>query len=196
MLDARGLACPKPVVLADDELQKISEGIVEIWVDNEASVSNLNRFASKGGFVSETFAEAGYWRVKIAKGYPCELPTAKTPVSAQKKKDLLLIVGTDTVGKDEALGRVLMKGIFETMKVTKELPHTIFFLNTGVRLTTVDSELTALMREFADMGVEIFTCGTCLKHFNLEQELKVGYRGTTNHIVEGMKDFDKTVWVG
>jgi hypothetical protein len=46
------------------------------------------------------------------------------------------------------------------------------------------------------MGVEIFSCGTCLKYFGLESSLKVGYRGTTNHIVEGMKDFKKTIWIG
>jgi len=33
------------------------------------------------------------------------------------------------------------------------------------------------------------------KHYNLESELKVGNRGTPNHIVEGMQDFDKVVWV-
>jgi len=42
----------------------------------------------------------------------------------------------------------------------------------------------------------MYSCGTCLKHYGLENELKVGHRGTTNHIVEGMKDFDKTVWIG
>ena len=31
------------------------------------------------------------------------------------------------MGKEESLGRVLMKGFFETMKVTKEIPHTMFF---------------------------------------------------------------------
>jgi hypothetical protein len=30
---------------------------------------------------------------------------------------------------------------------------------------------------------------------DLEAALKVGYRGTTNHIVEGMQDFDKVVWI-
>ena len=49
--------------------------------------------------------------------------------------------------------------------------------------------------EIEDIGVEIFSCGTCLKYYNLEDELKVGYRGTTNHIVEGIKDFKKVVWV-
>ena len=42
----------------------------------------------------------------------------------------------------------------------------------------------------------IFTCGTCLKYFNLEDKLKVGYRGTSSHIVEGLKDFKKTAWIG
>ncbi len=197
ILDARGVPCPKPVLMAEDALQNLSEGIVEVWVDNEASAANLTRFASKGGMVAETFAENGYWRVKIAKGYPCEFPgVARSKPHQKLKKELLLIVGTDAIGKDEALGRMLIKGIFETMKVTRELPHTIFFLNTAVKLTTVDEEMIPLMRQFSDMGVEIFTCGTCLKYFDLEKNLKVGYRGTTNHIVEGMKDFEKTVWIG
>jgi len=45
------------------------------------------------------------------------------------------------------------------------------------------------------MGLEIFSCGTCLKYYNLESGLKVGYRGTTNHIVEGMTDCQKVVWI-
>lgn len=197
IIDARGVPCPKPVLMAEEALQGITEGIVEIWVDNEASVGNLSRFATKNGMTPENIAETEYWRVKIAKGYPCEVPASAEPQSYQEpKKDLLLIVGSDVIGKDEALGRVLMKGMFETMKVTKELPHTIFFLNTAVKLTTIDEEMIPLFQDFAAQGVEIFTCGTCMKHFDLEKSLKVGYRGTTNHIVEGMKDFEKTVWIG
>jgi hypothetical protein len=89
-----------------------------------------------------------------------------------------------------------MKGYFETIRVTKELPHTIFFLNAAVKLTTIDEELLPVIKEIESMGVEIFSCGTCLKYFGLESSLKVGYRGTTNHIVEGMKDFKKTIWIG
>jgi len=81
------------------------------------------------------------------------------------------------------------------MKVTKQLPHTIFFLNAGVKLTTVNDETTGVLKDLENMGVEIYSCGTCLKHYGLESMLKVGHRGTTNHIVEGMQDFDKVVWV-
>ena len=54
-IDARGIGCPKPVIMAEEALQKISEGSVEILVDNDASVSNLKRFASKNGLYSESF---------------------------------------------------------------------------------------------------------------------------------------------
>jgi selenium metabolism protein YedF len=194
-IDARGIGCPKPVTMAEEALAKINEGTVEILVDNEASAKNLERFSKKNGFFSETLKENKNWRIKIVKGYTCEVPSAeKKPIKAEK--DLLIIVGSDTMGKEEELGKILMKGVFETMKVYKDLPHTIFFLNTGVKLTTLDNEFVSLLKEFEEMGVEIFTCGTCLKYFNLESELKIGYRGTTNHIVEGIKDFKRTIWIG
>ena len=195
VIDARGFGCPKPVLMAEEALAPMTEGTVEVLVDNEASAKNLERFSKKNGFYSETLREDNSWRIKIVKGYVCEVPAAEETLP-KEEKDLLIIVGSDTMGKEEVLGKILMKGVFETMKVTKELPHTIFFLNTGIRLTTLDNEFIPLIKEFEQMGVEIFTCGTCLKYFNLESELKVGFRGTTNHIVEGIKDFKKTVWIG
>lgn len=216
LIDARGQGCPKPVLMAEEALSKISEGIVIILVDNEASVKNLTRFAGNSGFYTETVKEDKHWSVKIAKGYVCEaesrepgagnqnlnLETQPSAISLQPsenpetEKDLLLIIGTDTMGKEEELGRTLMKGFLETIKVTKEIPHTMFFLNAGVKLTTVSEDIIPVLKGIEALGVEIFSCGTCLKYYNLEAILKVGYRGTTNHIVEGMKDFRKTVWIG
>ena len=115
--------------------------------------------------------------------------------SAGKGQSLLLIIGTDALGKDEAIGKVLMKGFFETMKAYKQLPHTMFFLNAGVKLTTVNQEIAPILKEIETMGVEIYSCGTCLKHYDLESSLQVGHRGATNQIVEGLQDFDKVVWI-
>jgi len=193
-IDARGLGCPKPVLIAEEELGKIKEGIVELLVDNEGSAENLGIFARNNSFYSETVKENNYWRVKIVKGYTCKPEIAETEKKATK--DFLLVVSADTIGKDEKLGKILMKGIFETMKVTKEVPNMIFFLNAGVKLTTTNVEIIPVLKDIESMGVEIFSCGTCLKYYGLESELRVGYRGTTNHIVEGMKDFNKTVWIG
>lgn len=199
LIDARRMPCPKPVVMADEALSAIREGIIEVLVDNEASVKNLTRFAKNNGFYLETLKEDSYWRLKIVKGYPCEIEGSETNVpfaESSAKKDILLIVCSDILGKEEELGKTLMKAFFETMKVTKEIPHTIFFLNTGVKLTTINEEILTILKNIEAMGVEIFSCGTCLKYYNLESDLKIGYRGTTNHIVEGIKDFNKTIWIG
>lgn len=194
VIDARDQGCPKPVMMAEEALSKITEGIIEVIVDNEASADNLAWFAKNHAFFSEATRDGRDWRVKIVKGYACA-PTSAVEKAQATEKTLLLVVGTDTMGKEEDLGKILMKAYFETMKIYKQIPNTIFFLNAGVKLTTTNADIYPILKEIEAMGVEIYSCGTCLKHYNLESELKVGHRGTTNHIVEGMKDFDKVVWI-
>ncbi|HTG01678.1 MAG TPA: sulfurtransferase-like selenium metabolism protein YedF [Nitrospirota bacterium] len=213
LIDARGQGCPKPVMMADEALSKMQEGIVEVLVDNEESALNVAGFAAQNEMFAETKKEGNDWRVKIVKGYSCKvqssefnvqnIPESGTTGQASKaqtepaghRKTLLLVVGSDIMGREEELGKTLMKAFFETMKVYKQLPHTIFFLNTGVYLTTVNKEISELLKAIHEMGVEIYSCGTCLTKYNLEGQLSVGNRGTMNIVVEGMQDFEKTVWM-
>ena len=196
-IDARGQGCPKPVMMAEEALLKITEGIVEVLVDNEESALNVAGFAAQNAWFAETNKVGRDWKVKIVKGYACDVSEKSVVRSSElgKKKNLLLVVGSDIMGRDEDLGKTLMKAFFETMKVYKQLPHTIFFLNTGVYLTTTDVDIAGLLQEMEKMGVEIYSCGTCLTKYNLESKLAVGHRGTMNIVVEGMQDFEKTVWV-
>lgn len=197
LIDARGKACPGPVMMADGALSKMQEGIVEVLVDNEEASLNLQGYAAQNSLASEAARQGRDWKVKIVKGYACA-PSASAGAQntgQEKKKALLLIIGTDALGKDEVLGKLLMKGFLETMKVHKQVPHTMFFLNAGVHLTTTNAETAAIVKDIEAMGVEVYSCGTCLKHYDLESALKVGHRGTTNHIVEGMQDFEKVVWI-
>jgi selenium metabolism protein YedF len=205
-IDARRQVCPRPVMMAEEALSKINEGILEVLVDNEDSALNVAGFASQNGLFTETNKVDRDWKVKIIKGYECDASAPDNSIRGQaasearnsvleKKKNLLLVVGSDIMGKEEELGRILMKAFFETMKVYKQLPHTIFFLNTGVYLTTTNTEIAALLQDVENMGVEIYSCGTCLTKYNLESKLAVGHRGTMNIVVEGMQDFERTVWV-
>jgi len=196
-IDARGQGCPRPVMMAEEALNNIEEGIVEVLVDNEESALNVAGFANQNGLFAESKKEGMDWKVKIVKGYECDAGETSVVRSSElgKKKNLLLVVGSDIMGRDEDLGKTLMKAFFETMKVYKQMPHTIFFLNTGVYLTTSNADIIGLLQEMKKMGVEIYSCGTCLTKYNLESKLAVGYRGTMNIVVEGMQDFEKTVWV-
>jgi selenium metabolism protein YedF len=194
VIDARGLACPRPVILAEDAFSKMQEGIVDILVDTGASVRNLKRFATQNGFYAESVLKDGYWLVKIVKGYPCELPEEE--VTQRAAGDLLVVIASDIMGKEEDLGGILMKSFLETMKAFKELPHTIFFLNSGVKLTTIGREIIPILKDLEAMGVEIFTCRICLVHLDLESELKVGFKAEMAKLLEKMKGFEKTVWIG
>ena len=197
-IDARGIGCPKPVLMAEEALAGISEGSVEVLVDNEASVGNLKRFARNNAFYAESERAGDSWKVTIAKGYVCEpeagiKPEAETGPEAGGS--VLLVISSDQLGKEEALGRALMKGFLETMRATRELPHTIFFLNSGVRLTTLEGEFAEILGAIEAMGVEIYSCGTCLDYFGLAGELRVGRRGSTDIIVGGISEFAKVVWI-
>lgn len=192
IIDARGLTCPKPIILAEEALNKFEEGTVLLIVDNEGSKENLKRYAERFGYYYETEKYGEDWQVKIVKGYKCQI------VNPEKKhrKKLLLIITSDIIGSDEKLGRILMKAFFETFLATSQLPDMIFLMNKAVSLSTIDEEFIEILKKIENKGTEIFTCGTCLKFFDLENKLQVGYRGTTGHFIEGIFDFEKTLWIG
>jgi TusA-related sulfurtransferase len=54
IVDARGLSCPQPVLLALNEIKKINKGEIVILVDTDTSKENVSRAATTQG-----------WQVKI-----------------------------------------------------------------------------------------------------------------------------------
>ncbi|HWR73745.1 MAG TPA: sulfurtransferase TusA family protein, partial [Nitrospirota bacterium] len=65
LIDARGHGCPRPVMMAEEALSKIGEGIVEVVVDNEDSALNVAGFAAQNGMFAETAREGKDWKVKV-----------------------------------------------------------------------------------------------------------------------------------
>jgi tRNA 2-thiouridine synthesizing protein A len=49
-IDARGLSCPQPVVLAKKAIDKIGKGTIEILVDTVTSKENVSRLARSAGY--------------------------------------------------------------------------------------------------------------------------------------------------
>ena len=72
-IDARGQACPLPVVRAKKALSAMGEGVLEVLVDNETAVHNLEALAKtlKVGAVGEERGE-GVFAVTFAKGAASE----------------------------------------------------------------------------------------------------------------------------
>lgn len=50
MIDARGLACPMPVVMVQRAVREGAPSTVEVLVDNQCAVENITRYASNQGY--------------------------------------------------------------------------------------------------------------------------------------------------
>jgi len=191
-IDARGLMCPEPVVRTKAALGAIAEGTVEILVDNETAAGNIQRLAQSQLCAYSVEEEGGYWCIRIVKTQGDAGSQAACAVVGERT---FLIVGTDMLGKDEALGKILIIRFFETMAAGTDLPHTIFFLNAGVNLTPTEDSVVPQIKKLAEKGVNIFSCGTCLKFYDIEAKLAVGKTGSMDQVVDAVIGPDRVVWV-
>lgn len=67
-VDARGLSCPQPVLLAVQTMRAVGVGEIEVLVDNEASRENVGRAAqSQGWTVTAADLDNGEFRLDLAK---------------------------------------------------------------------------------------------------------------------------------
>jgi TusA-related sulfurtransferase len=49
-VDARGLSCPQPVIMAMDKMKQLQKGAFEVQVDTETSSENVSRAAKSQGW--------------------------------------------------------------------------------------------------------------------------------------------------
>jgi len=54
IVDARGLSCPQPVLLALNEIKNMNKGEIIILVDTDTSKENVSRAATTQGWQVET----------------------------------------------------------------------------------------------------------------------------------------------
>jgi tRNA 2-thiouridine synthesizing protein A len=66
-IDARGLSCPQPVVLAKKALDKIGRGTIEILVDTVTSKENVSRLARSTGYDVNVEEKEGEYLLKLVK---------------------------------------------------------------------------------------------------------------------------------
>ena len=91
----------------------------------------------------------------------------------------IVLVTRDAVGESTTLGHRLMQNLLASIAADDRPPRQIFFVNRGVFLTCGPDPVDAIdsLRELEAKGVEIYSCRTCLEHFNLTQALLVGSIG-------------------
>ena len=195
-VDARGMACPLPVVNAKQAVEEMKEGeVLEILVDNEIAVQNLTRFAGYKGFdVSSEKKTDTEFAVTIHVGevQAQEVSAEEEEVACivdGRKKGMVVVLSANVMGTgDEKLGKALMKAFVFALTKQDALPETILCYNTGAYLTCEDSDSLEDFKLLEAEGVQILTCGTCLDFYGIKEKLAVGSVTNMYDIVATMEN--------
>lgn len=195
-IDARGLACPAPVLQTKDAIEGENLNSIEVLIDNEASRQNVSRFLKSQGFeVSVKEREEGFHVTgrREAGVEPVGL-TAEKPDAEIKK--IMVMVANNCMGHgDDELGSKLMVSFLKTIKEMGDELWRLVFVNNGVKLTIDSSEVLSVLKGYEKDGLHILVCGTCLTYFNLLDKKQVGETTNMLDIVTAMQLADKVIHI-
>ncbi len=196
-IDARGLACPKPVILTKKEIDNIKEGSITTIVDNEVAKENVSKLAKSLGYDFQIKqSEDDEYYISIYKGQSEEKNMDKKTDDLDIK-DMTIAISSDKMGEgNDELGRILIKSFVYTVSETPPYPKTMVFYNGGVRLTCEESPVLDDIVNLEKKGVEIISCGTCLDYLNLKDSLKVGSISNMYTIYEKLRDPKTNLVIG
>lgn len=182
-VDARGLACPQPVINTKKAIDSIESGIVVAVVDNAVARDNVSKLAQSLGCSYTVQEDVGLFTLVITKGADA------TDVSVQTTTEGVVVFITQEsfgTGSDE-LGKILMKSFFFTLVESNQPPKTVMFANSGVKLACLESPILDHLQLLVEQGTEILSCGTCLDFFSLKEQLQVGQITNMYTILENLK---------
>lgn len=189
-INARGLACPQPVLTAKQAVEQDHPAQLMVRVDNEAAVENVSRFLGTRGYETTASGQGDDFTVTAvlihAPGNMEDNAMQKGPASNVSDSDtqdahqkILVFIATDRMGfGDDELGRKLMVSFVKTLVEMGNDLWRLVFVNNGVKLTITGSPVLETLKEYEQQGISILVCGTCLSHFDLLEKKQVG--DTTN----------------
>lgn len=191
-IDARGKACPQPVIMAKKELDG-GCGDLTVLVDNRAAVENLTRLGNSAGVsVASGDTEGGFYVRFTGEAKKAEMPAISCPVTGY---GYAVFIGSDKIGSgDDTLGANLLKMALYTLAQGDSVPAYVLFMNGGVKLPAgeeqqvIDSIITLI-----EKGTLVLVCGTCLNYFGIAENLKVGTMSNMYDIISAMQRADKVI---
>ena len=212
-IDARGKQCPLPVIEARKAVMSLhQQGEVEILVDNEIAVQNISKMASsqKLDFHSEKISTDQYQVVIVVKKSDGilkdrfnegenktkeqETGSQESCLADQRHEGMVVVLSSNQMGSgEEALGKLLMKGYIFALTQQDVLPQTILLYNSGAYLSVEGSESLEDLKSLEAQGVEILTCGTCLNHYQIADQLAAGEVTNMYVIAQKMAEADKLI---
>jgi len=194
-LDARGLACPEPVVRARKALAERAAAEIVVLVDNDAAAENVARMARMTGCEVALEDRGGHLGVVLRRSAaPAAIGAPTADAARCEGAGVAVLFASATIGHgDDDLGRLLMIAFVKTLKSLAPRPRTLLFMNGGVKLAAEGSELVDALRELEAEGAELLVCGTCLDFYGLKERLRAGVVSNMFEIASRLVAADRVV---
>lgn len=183
MINAKGLACPQPVILTKKALDTNDE--VTVLVDNTTALENIKRFASASGCVVEIKEDSdNIFSIKITKGQTSQHIkedmaaecTVQESASSSVRGPSVFVISSNAMGKgNDELGTILMKSFIHTIIDVEHGPDILILYNAGVKFATADYGVVDDLKALEAKGVRILVCGTCVNFFELSGKIEAGH---------------------
>ena len=187
-IDARGKACPEPVMMTKAALESAPEALCVV-VDNPEAGQNVSRFMKSKGYTVSLSAEGADITVEGVLSN-CACTAAQAPAETPKpcSKRAVFISHKTLGGNDEQLGEVLIKAFLGTLTQLddSERPAVVALMNEGVKLAVQGTSSAEALQDYIAKGGTVLVCGTCLKHFNLMDQLGAGTVSNMYEIVSAL----------
>lgn len=197
-IDAREVACPGPVLKVKEAVEQGALTEIKVLVDNDAAVENVSRFLTFQGFEVSVDSRPDFSEIigQREKGISAVATEAVDAAEDRHSKGLkiMVMIGSESIGRgDDELGRKLMLSYIKTLKEIGDDLWRLVFVNGGVKFAVEGSALLDDLKGFEDSGIHILVCGTCLNHFGLLEQKRVGETTNMLDIVTAMQLADKII---
>ncbi len=189
-VDARGLGCPQPVILAKKAIEQHDR--IVVLVDNLTAVENVKRMGTKNGCAVQVESKPdGTFALSLSKAPGAAQAESGIPATCGSETSgngpFVVVFSEDRMGRgNDELGYVLIRAFIHTLCQQENRPDAMIFYNSGVKLAVKDSEVLGDLRELCGGGVEMLVCGTCVNYFGIAGDVGVGTISNMYDIVDLM----------
>lgn len=206
IIDTRGERCPMPLIIFKREIKEVKQGEkVCILVDNDISCSNLMSYLNDLGLKYQEKFEDNMYKILFINDINAEISQYKEFENTNSKNanikensennGYVIVFNSDELGRgDSQLGKALIQAYINTLLSIENLPQTILFYNSGVRLLDKDNNISNSLRDIEAKGVELLACGVCVEFYGLKEKLVAAKISNMLNILDKITKADKVVY--
>ena len=200
IVDTKGQQCPAPLIATKKALKESKTGeTFQVLIDSKTSFDNISRFLRDNKSEFSGAEAEGIWTITVTKRKSngpvknaAEFCEGTVPHFSQG--DFVIALTSDKMGEgDEELGRLLIMNFIKAIKELNILPGKMVFYNNGVKLGVTGSPVHKLLEEIESMGVRLLFCATCVRHYSLEDKIKIGILSNMFEITQVMSSASNVI---